>query len=152
MNEDMYECAISGLTEEPGDFSDSDGLDDLPVGWTRVQISRRAHNPKWIMLQQLKENMVAQMLQQLPPSMHEGQIPYLQLQAEAAYAHLEKDTPMYVSDVQDVVFISDSSDVLGELNDLRAALGLDPVENADGVEDEAEEVDDNAKDDKEEKS
>lgn len=120
-----YECALSGVTKEGGEFEDSDGLDDLPVGWTRIQITRRQYNPKYVALQNLKRGTLQQMLAQMPVEMRKGQLPYLELQVEAGFYALEQDTPMYLSDVDDVVYFSDDIEVIDAVNKVREMLGLE---------------------------
>ena len=48
----------------------------------------------------------------------------LSLQVEAQMAPLEKTTPMYTEDVDDVVYLSDHESVLAVLNKLRGSVGL----------------------------
>jgi hypothetical protein len=140
-----YECALTGVVEPGGVESDSDKLGDLPVGWTKVQLTRRQYNPKWVLIQQVKAAMNEALLQQFPPSMHDVQRYAIDVQVEAQFHSLEKDTPMYVSDVDDVVYISDSGDIADTLNEVRDMLGLEALtpdddEEEDDEEDEAEEA------------
>lgn len=122
-----YECALSGVTKEGGEFEESDGLDDLPVGWTRIQITRRQYNPKFVALQNLKQGTLQQMLAQMPVEMRKGQLPYLELQVEAGFYALEQDTPMYLPDVDDVVYFSDDIEVIDAVNKVREMLGLEAL-------------------------
>lgn len=68
-----YECAISGQVEDAGLEEDADGLDDLPVGWTKITFHRRAWNPKWQTIQAVKEAGVETMLQSIPEEYREEQ-------------------------------------------------------------------------------
>jgi hypothetical protein len=126
MGEFEYECAVSGLTAESASLdpnSPKDELNDLPVGWTRIRVSRRQINPKWVMIQHTKERMLQTLIQQTGAKTQIDQIS-LSLQVEAQMAPLEKSTPMYMEDVDDVVYLSDHSGVLGVLNELRDSVGL----------------------------
>jgi hypothetical protein len=126
MDEFEYECAISGLTAESAAFDPNatkDELGDLPVGWTQVRISRRQINPKWVMIQHTKERMLQSLIQQTGAKTQLDQIS-LSLQVEAQMAPLEKTTPMYTEDVDDVVYLSDHESVLAVLNKLRGSVGL----------------------------
>lgn len=129
MDEFEYECAVSGLTAESASLdpnSPKDELSDLPVGWTRIRVSRRQINPKWVMIQHTKEKMLQTLIQQTGAKTQIDQIT-LSLQVEAQMAPLEKSTPMYVEDVDDVVYLSDHSGVLGVLNEFRDSVGLPPM-------------------------
>lgn len=147
MEEFEYECAVSGLTAD-GSIPDpvsskEDDLSDLPVGWTRIRISRRQLNPKWLLIQHTKERMLQSLVQQTGAKTPVDQIS-LSLQVEAQMAPLEKTTPMYTEDVDDVVYLSDHESVLAVLDNLRGSFGLDPmpavVEDGDEDEDEGEEA------------
>lgn len=139
MSVKMYECAMSGLTEEAGPKSASDGLDDLPVGWTKITMTRRRYNMKWLAIQQVKEATVEGLLQQFPDEVRDMQRFVVQLQVEAQMKALENDTPMFESDVDDVVYVSDSGDLVSSLNELRENLGLPMPVDDDEDEDEDEE-------------
>ena len=131
-----YECALTGSTEAPGIEDDSDGLSDLPVGWTRIKLSRRRYNQKWLAIQQLKEVSVEGLLQQLPPESRDFQRYLVSLQIEAQFHSLEAATPMYESD-EDTVYLSDSGEILASINEIRETLGLEPLSD-DPSEDEEE--------------
>lgn len=128
MSDIEYECALSGTPSPAGPESDSDGLGDLPVGWTRVSISRRRYNPEWVALQQIKQSMLQSALSQLPPEMREFQQYVLSLQIQAQFHAMEQDTPQFVSDVDEVLFLSGSEDIADEVNELRELLGLDAIQ------------------------
>ena len=122
-----YECALSGITEAPSEESNSDGLDDLPVGWTKVTIARRQFNPKWLMIQQVKEAMVEGLLSQIPAEMQESQRFLISVQVDAQFHGIESATSMYIRDVDDVVYLSDSGDIADSINEVRQLLGLDAL-------------------------
>ena len=119
-----YECALTGREAPPGMEDESDGMGDMPVGWTRVTVTRRQYNAQWILLQQVKEAMVMGLLQQIPPEYHEAQRPAVEVQVAAQFHALEKDTPMYDADVEDVVYLSDAPEIIEDINELRQSLGL----------------------------
>lgn len=134
-----YECAMTGLTREGGADDDSDSLGDLPVGWTRVQMTRRAYNPRWVMIQQVKEAMVANLLQQVPPEMQQVQSYVVSLQVDAQFHALESETPMYLPDIDDVVYLSNEGAIVESINELRDMLGLEALVLEEDDEEEAEE-------------
>lgn len=133
-----YECALTGLTKEGSEFFEDD-LADLPVGWTKVTIQKREYNPKWLMIQQVKQMAIQGMLQQLPPEMQREQGWALSLQVEAQFHSMEKETPMFLVD-EEVSFISDDKEVNEVMLGLRDTLGLPVKEDTDeeeGASDEA---------------
>lgn len=128
MSTEEYECAISGVTEEAGDFDESDNLGDLPVGWTKVTITRRQYNPKYVMIQQTKQTMIESLIQQLGgDAMPDYQKYAISLQVEAQFFGLEDATPMYLPDIEEEVFLSDSPEILESFNELREGLGLESL-------------------------
>lgn len=128
MSTEEYECAISGVTEEVGHFDESDGLGDMPVGWTRVTVTRRQFNPKYVMIQQTKQTMIESLIQQLGgEQMPDFQKYALSLQVEAQFFGLETATPMYLPDIEEEVFLSDSPEILESFNELREGLGLESL-------------------------
>lgn len=126
-----YECALTGVLEPGGQSSDSDGLGDLPVGWTKITITRRQYNPKWVLIQQVKDAMVEGLIQQFPPEVQEVQRYAVMVQVEAQFHGLEQDTPMYVSDVEDVVYLSDTGEIVETINEFRDTLGLQELPEED---------------------
>lgn len=139
-----YECAVSGNVAEAGLHDETDGLGDMPVGWTQIRMTRRQYNPKWVFIQQVKEAMMQNLLSQFPAEVAEAQRMPLLIQVEAQFHSLEKDTPVYTTDIEDVVYLSDKGDVIDSLNEVRELLGLEPVEKGEeeaDEEEEAEEVD-----------
>jgi hypothetical protein len=137
-----YECALTGVVQPGGHEDDSDKLGDLPVGWTRIQMTRRQYNPKWILIQQVKEAMVEGLMGQFPPELHDVQRYAVTVQVEAQFHSLEKDTPMYLPDVDDVVYISDNGEIVENVNEVRDMLGLSELPEEDEDEDEDEEEED----------
>ena len=134
-----YECALTGLTQEGGLDDDSDSLGDLPAGWTRIQITRRAYNPRWVMIQQVKEAMVENMVQQVPPELREMQKVVIALQVDAQFYAMESETPTFLPDIDEVVYVSDEQVAVPAMNEVRESLGLMPlVEDADDDDDEDE--------------
>ena len=142
MNE--YECALTGVVESGAEASSADGLDTLPVGWVKITIARRTYNPKWLMIQQVKEAMIEGLMSQMPADLPEVQRYAVVMQVEAQFHGLEKDTPMYVKDVDDVVYLSDAGEVIETINELRSTLALDtiaPIPSIDEIPEEDEEED-----------
>lgn len=148
-----YECGVSGKTAIGGIDDDSDGLGDCPIGWTRIQITRRQVNVRWAVLQKLKETLITNTLAQMPEALREQQRALISLQVDGQFYALEKDTPVFLPDVDDVVYVSESADVLEVLNEVRGNLGLPPVgpPTASDPDDEDIEEEDDEDDEEEEK-
>lgn len=127
MIEEEYECAVSGTTVPAAPYNESDGQGDLPVGWTRITLTRRQYNPKWVMIQQTKQGMIEGLIQQLGQDMPEFQQFALSLQVEAQFHGLESETPMYLPDVEEVVHLSGSDEILESVNGMRELIGLEPL-------------------------
>lgn len=128
-----YQCAVSGLEAESIEGVDnSDGLGSTPLGWTRVTLQRRVVNPEWVLLQEAKRNMVESGVAQMQAAeftqeMMAAQVPVLNLQVAATFHSMEKDTPMFLVE-KDEVYISDDLEVLEAMNEIRAQLGLEALE------------------------
>lgn len=136
-----YECAVSGLSMGSGHYDDSDGLGDLPVGWTRVHLARRQYNPKWILIQQVKEAMIEGLLEQFGEGALDFQKYAVSLQIEAQFHSLEGATPMYMTDVDEIVYISNSGDIVESINEMRETLGLEGLPVVEELPDVTEEED-----------
>lgn len=135
-----YECALTGVVEPGGQVEKgekADGLEDLPVGWTKITIQRRTFNPKWLMIQQVKEAMIEGLLSQLPEEVQQLQKYAVVLQVEAQFHALEQATSIYSKDVDDVVYISDAGDVLETFNEMRELLGLGAVDAVPSLDEES---------------
>lgn len=122
-----YECALSGKIEDPGYTDDSDGLGDLPPGWTKITITRRQVNPKWVHIRQVRDTLVTVTMTQVPPEHRAIQRIAVELQVEAQFFGLEQATPMYLPDIEEEIYLSDSPDILDEFNEIREMLGLEPL-------------------------
>jgi hypothetical protein len=137
-----YECALTGRTEDGIQPDDSDGLGDLPLGWTRVQITRRQINPKWMLIQQVKQSVIEGILQQFPEELREVQRYAVMVQIEAQFHGLESSTPRYLPDVDDVVYISADGTILDTVNEIREMLNLPAIRDADEADEEDESEED----------
>lgn len=126
--ENEYECAISGLMEPGGLEEDSDGLEDMPAGWTKITIQTRRWNPKWQAIQAVKEVSVEALLSQVPDEFREDQRLSATIQVEASLHGLESATPKYLTDEVEV-FVSDSEDVAEALAEAKALLGIEEDED-----------------------
>jgi hypothetical protein len=122
-----YECSVAGTTAPAAQYNESDGQGDLPVGWTRVTITRRQYNPKWVMIQQTKQSMIEGLIHQLGEDLPQFQQYALSLQVEAQFHGLESETPMYLPDVEEVVHLSGSDEILDSVNEMRELIGLEPL-------------------------
>jgi len=133
-----YKCSISE-TEELGDqfyaSGEKDGLEDLPIGWTAITIKRRLLNPKFQQLFQMRELLVADMLTRVGKSPTEAQRIAVELQVEAQFAAIMKDTPVHLTE-HEVAFIApleQSDEMLREVyNEIRSTLNL-PLLGTDGL-------------------
>ena len=145
-----YECALSGLTTEGGAMFNADDLADLPVGWTEVSFSRRAFNPKWVAIQQVKKAMVSGLMTQMGDEVNASQRMAVSLQVDAQFFSLEKATPMYFTEVETVYLAPPETDpqVAEAYDELRETLGLE-LASAD-EEEEDDDADDSASVDEDE--
>ena len=96
-----YECALTGITAQGTQYHEADGLDDLPPGWIQISFQRRAPNPQYILLQQVKnsmiEGMAAQVPDDYPADIVEAHIRAIGMQVEAQFIGLESKTPPYIT-------------------------------------------------------
>lgn len=141
MSQFEYECALSGLSGAGGPHFTLDDLDDLPPGWTEVRLSRRMYNPKWVAIQRTKQGMIAALLAQLPEGAGIDQQVSIRLQVEASFHGLEKDTPMYLTDVETVYLAppETAEELLEAYNEARQSLGLEPIVTAEEPSEEEDE-------------
>ena len=132
MISDDYVCAVDGQAGEALEEPDGE-LDDLPVGWASLTVSRRVgENPEWVMIQDAKAALVARQLQDVPPEHQEDARPFAELMARAQFAALEKETPRYL-DVVDQVHVSAAN-----WRHLAELLGLEDDDGDDGDDGEQE--------------
>lgn len=125
-----YECAISGQVEDAGLEEDADGLDDLPVGWTKITFHRRAWNPKWQTIQAVKEAGVETMLQSIPEEYREEQRGAVEVQVEASLYGIESSTPKYLVE-ETTLYVSDNEEVAETLKEIKTLLGIESDEDDD---------------------
>tara|TARA_Y100000310_G_scaffold40767_1_gene38233 strand:- start:2143 stop:2607 length:465 start_codon:yes stop_codon:yes gene_type:complete len=121
-----YECALSGLIAPGGVPFEGDGLDDLPAGWTEVRMSRRVMNPKWVLIQQVKQAMVEGLKTQFPEAVQDAQAVAIRLQVDAQFWGLEQETSTYITEMETVYLAPPemSEDVAASVNEARELLGL----------------------------
>jgi hypothetical protein len=121
-----YECAISGVEEEAS-VEASAPLGGLPLGWFKITFIRQVMNPKWIAIQQLKEAMTTNVLNQIPKAEdREIQQVAVTLQVEAQFAALEAATPKYLTQ-EEVVYTAppEAEEAIRDVfNEIREPLGL----------------------------
>ena len=141
-----FTCSISGTEEEGDSFYESeekDGLFDLPLGWTAIAIKRRVSNPKYRLLMQMRELLIADMLTRAGKNVTPAQGAAIELQVEAQFAALVKDTPPHITE-HEVAFVAPierSDEMLLEVyNELRTTLGL-PLLTAEGTVDDDDDDD-----------
>lgn len=131
---DQYVCAISGITAPAGLEDESDGLGDLPSGWTRITITRRQFNPEWIVIQQAKEQIVESFLAQFPPELQDAQRLLFEVQVKAQFHSYEDSVDMYLPDVEDVLDCAGTGEVIELIDQVREQLGLSAMPENDGEE------------------
>lgn len=139
--QNLYTCALTNDTEVgievPDAVAKADGLQDLPPGWTAVVIKRRVINPRYALIQEVKNAFVQGTIGQFPPSMpadvKEAQSLAVKVQFDAQFSHLLSSVPQYLTD-HEVAYIGpveDNEDLRDAYNDLRANLNL-PLISATG--------------------
>jgi len=119
-----YTCALSGIKAKEEDIVD----EEYPDGWIEITISRRYINGKWDAIQFVKQNLLAQYLQQIPEENREEQAMLLGIQVEAQFAMLEQQTEKWTTE-SDVLYIAnpdDNASLMAEYNKFRKTLGLKP--------------------------
>tara|TARA_Y100000034_G_scaffold136418_1_gene212767 strand:- start:166 stop:711 length:546 start_codon:yes stop_codon:yes gene_type:complete len=139
-----YECALTGITSEGSKFHEEDRLDDLPPGWLQVSFKRRAVNPEYMALQQVKQSMVEGLMSQVPEDYPDEivgmQFQAISMQVEAQFHAMESSISPYIT-YEEEVFVAppESNDVVLEaVNEVRESFGLALFEKA--PEEEAPEV------------
>lgn len=141
-----YECAITGLTAEGGEAGP---MGTLPAGWFKVTFARQVLNPKWVAIQQLKEAMINNVLNQIPKAEDRMiQQVAISLQVEAQYAALEGATPKF-SVIEETIYTAppeSAGEILEAFNSVREPLGLEPLSyDQEDEEDDGEAADDEGK-------
>ena len=108
MSVEDYFCAVSGVVPTADVIVEDEGddLGDLPLGWLKVTVSRRVLNPKWELIQQVKQAAVHQLLQRVEEEHREDVQDAVAIQVEAQYAAYEEKVGKYIVDEQ-VSFITD---------------------------------------------
>lgn len=128
-----FECALTGKVVE------SEEGDSFPLGWTKISITRRQMNPRWGMLMQVQQALIEGAMAQVPAEVADIQRLVISSQVEAQFHGLMKDTPSFVEDVQDEIYICDSAEITDTLNEIREMLGLKAMPAVDQDEDEESE-------------
>ena len=130
MNDDSFECALSGVVAEGEIYWDGDGLEDLPPGWFEVTMRRRIPNPQYLMVQQAKAAQVEIAIAQLPDSapahIKSAHRQMLVIQTNALYHSYEENIDPFFT-IEEVVNVSPvevQEDLLEAFNDIREMLGL----------------------------
>lgn len=134
-------CALTGTAATDDDLSTLGGGEgeDLPFGWLRITIERRAPNPKAVKLDlvrtQQRDAIVAQAVaaaqgQVLTPEQLDEVKSHAELITEAQFRYLQDTTPDGVLQVEQVYLApfdrgSDGPAALDEYQKLRQILGLD---------------------------
>ena len=108
MNDDYY-CVLSGLAPNNTGEDEGDEFLDLPNGWVKLTVQRRYENPKWILIQQIKQASVEQMLVQVPEADREDVKEAIEIQVEAQYCAIEDKIGRYIVD-EEIRYISDPSE------------------------------------------
>ena len=162
MKDDAYECAMSGMRVEPGEYYDKDGLDDIPEGWIKISFKRRLTNSEWMNLQEAKNDLMEAALSQLPPGQPKAVVArqrnMIKYQVNSQFSGLEQKIEPFVM-YEEAVFISppeDNEDILEAVNSMRRDLGMAEMalfsaDLGEGEPEDPEEEDDEKEGEKEEK-
>lgn len=122
---DEFECAVTGVLS--GEVPEELEEEGPPPGWMQVVFLRKKINPKWLLIQNVKRGMLADLLQSYPPEQHGIQSQVLGIQIEATFHDLEQDTPVLITEIEDGVVVSDKPEAIEVLNEIRALLSLPEV-------------------------
>ena len=125
-----YECALSGLIAPGAMPFLGDDLHDLPPGWIEVRMSHRIVNPRYALLQQVKEAMATALMGQFAEEVRESQGVVVRLQIEAQFYQMEQDIEPYLTEVETVYLAPPevSEDVAAAVNQVREMVGLEALE------------------------
>ena len=141
MQQDDYYCVLSGIAPNLIGEDEGDELVDLPNGWIKITIQRRYENPKWVLVQQIKQASMEQMLAQVPESDRESVTEAISLQIEAQYCTLEDKLGRYIVD-EEIRYIADpsqSEELFDETHKLFQTLEID-MEDFEIEKEESEEI------------
>lgn len=133
-----YICALSGRSPAAEEMPESGGL---PEGWVRILVQRKLANPRWEVIQEVKQGLFLQSMEALPEEEREANIANVAIQIEAQYSHLETVTGEFVEEEEEAYIAPPESDtaLFSEYNKLRLLLGFEEEvleeELADEVED-----------------
>jgi hypothetical protein len=135
-------CALSGKPPKEAELV-TDGpedsvLDEAPLGWVAITVTRRLLNPNWVSVQEAKRATYEATMAQVPEEYREAQSGLVGMQIEAMYSALETRHPKYVEDEQ-VSYISDPDEddqVAEALADLMEGLEMEPYDDDGAPEDE----------------
>jgi hypothetical protein len=106
MNDDYY-CVLSGLSPQSIGEDEGDDFGDMPNGWLKITVQRRVENPKWQLIQQIKEASLEQMIAQIPEEARDESVSEaLAIQIEAQYVAIEDRIGRYIVD-EEVRYIAD---------------------------------------------
>lgn len=122
MNDDIF-CAISGIPAP-------ETMTEIPTGWIKVTIERQYVNPKYMAIQVVKQGLIQQTLEDMPPEEREKHLMMVQIQVDAQYALLEDRTEPFFTHTEEV-YISNPEENEGVLevwSEVVDALGLEPDE------------------------
>lgn len=139
-------CALSGLS--PSEDQEDNEVKGVPEGWIEVSIKRHFVNPRYIALQQLKDQMIQASLAQMPPEVRQEAAIAIELEVESKYIALETRIPEYVTE-EDTIYVSppeNEAEILAAYKELSENLSFDPLL----YEDEDEELEDTEVDDTQE--
>ena len=97
MSSDEYYCVLSGVIPKDYEVADDEGdeLGDIPLGWIKIQVSRRTLNPEWILTQEIKKQTLEQYLTQVDEDQREEARAALEIQVAAQYASYEDKIGKY---------------------------------------------------------
>jgi len=128
MLDDLYICALSGVTPTEEELLESEG--EIPDSWVKISLTRRFLNPKWIAIQRVKQGLLKQSLEELPKAEREENLMTLAVQVESQYFAMEAETDKYVVEEEEAFIAPPESDtaLFNEYNKVRQLLGLEEEE------------------------
>jgi hypothetical protein len=133
-------CALSGLS--PSEEQEDNEVQGIPEGWIEVSVKRHFLNPRYVALQQLKDQMIQASLAQMPPEVRQEAAIAIELEVESKYIALETKISEYITE-EDSIYISppeNEGEILTAYKDLAENLGFDPLLYEEEEEEEVEEI------------
>jgi hypothetical protein len=124
---DDFICALSGLS--PSEEQEDNEIKGVPEGWIEITVKRHFVNPRYVALQQLKDQMIQASIAQLPPEVRREAAIAIELEVEAKYSALESKIKEHITE-EDTIYVStpeNDGEILGAYKEMSENLGFDPL-------------------------